>query len=287
VARPSPPSPSQSTSSQLAMWQLITCACAWHEVKLTHGGGSGELTGDKLARGSSILVLPQVASAAECADLLEHGMSAADKQQASLWSRSVSSLCEFTSNNPRSAGRVRVPIHSLSPSTSALFDNLLARVFSIIDDELPSVSALFARAYSEGTAGLVGTTSESSAVSLSKLHRQDGLQFSTREPAINVYRSQGEFHAHVDRQTLTVLIPLSPLNSYGGGGTGFWPSDSEGRPGQSVTAPAVVMRPPQGSALLYGGRITHAGMPVETGCRVIFLASFSARRLDLELLDAT
>lgn len=57
--------------------------------------------------------------------------------------------------------------------------------------------------------------------------------------------------------------------------------------GEPSTAPSVVMRPAPGSALLYGGSITHAGMPVMMGCRVIFLASFSSRRLDLELLESS
>jgi len=69
------------------------------------------------------------------------------------------------------------------------------------------------------------------------------------------------------------------------GGTGFWGPEQEAprytQYGEPSTAPSVVMRPAPGSALLYGGSITHAGMPVMMGCRVIFLASFSSRRLDL------
>ena len=72
------------------------------------------------------------------------------------------------------------------------------------------------------------------------------------------------------------------------GGTGFWGPEQEApRYGEPSTAPSVVMRPAPGSALLYGGSITHAGMPVMMGCRVIFLASFSSRRLDLELLESS
>ena len=36
------------------------------------------------------------------------------------------------------------------------------------------------------------------------------LEFSPREPAINVYGRGGEFAPHQDHQALTVLVPLSP-----------------------------------------------------------------------------
>ena len=42
-------------------------------------------------------------------------------------------------------------------------------------------------------------------------------------------------------------------------------------------APTVVLKPPLGSALVFGGDVTHAGMPVETGLRSVFVASFSTR----------
>ena len=271
---------------------LYTHAPAWSEVQLSPSVPRKGQLGAAVAEGRSVLVVPDVASPELCAELLELGMRAADDQQASIWARTAARVSEFTSNNPSSKGRVRVPIGSLPPQKSRLFDSLLRRVFSIVDDEMPSVAALFANAcYLEGDRAPTTALDEAAgSVSLSDLHASDGLEFSSREPAINLYRSRGaEFHAHTDRQTLTVLIPLTPPDSYEGGGTGFWSPDDEEVPryGQPTSTPAVVLRPPPGSALLYGGRVTHAGMPMETGCRVIFLASFSRRRLDLELLDTT
>ena len=38
-----------------------------------------------------------------------------------------------------------------------------------------------------------------------------------------------------------------------------------------------VLAPPAGTALIFGGDVTHAGMPVETGLRSVFVASFSTR----------
>ena len=271
---------------------LTALTPAWSEVRVASLSGSStslEL-GQDLARGNCVLQVSDVASPEECAELLKYGLRAADKQQASTWARTASFLAEFTSNNPRSEGRVRVPIRSLHPRQAQQFDHLMARVCSIVDNELPSVAKLFERDVDmdgDVTSSNMKMCDEPSTF-LSALHASGGLTYSTREPAINVYRSKGEFLAHTDRQTLTVLIPLSSPESYEGGGTGFWsPASDEGLPqyGQPSSAPGVVLRPPQGTALLYGGRITHAGMPVETGCRVIFLASFSARRLDLEVLD--
>ena len=57
-------------------------------------------------------------------------------------------------------------------------------------------------------------------------------------------------------------------------GTGFWAQDSLGH---RVEAPTAVLRPPAGTALLFGGHVTHAGIPVTAGERAVFVASFSAR----------
>ena len=36
-----------------------------------------------------------------------------------------------------------------------------------------------------------------------------------------------------------------------------------------------ILKPDRGTAMLFGGCVTHAGVPVETGCRVVFVASFN------------
>ena len=38
-----------------------------------------------------------------------------------------------------------------------------------------------------------------------------------------------------------------------------------------------MLKPPLGSALVFGGDVTHAGMPVEQGVRSVLVASFSTR----------
>ena len=93
--------------------------------------------------------------------------------------------------------------------------------------------------------------------------------FAGNEPSINVYTSGGEFEAHEDNHMLTVLVPLSPLDGFEGGGTGFW-SHVAGPGGK----PTLVMRPPPGTALMWTGDITHAGLPVTAGTRHVFVCSF-------------
>ena len=49
--------------------------------------------------------------------------------------------------------------------------------------------------------------------------------------------------------------------------------------------PLIVLRPPAGTALVYGGRVPHAGMPVVSGQRAILIGSFSLRRADLQSME--
>ena len=78
---------------------------------------------------------------------------------------------------------------------------------------------------------------------------------------------------------LTVLLPLTaPDADFAGGGTGFWSrADEDQGEGIPDFPPTTVIRPPLGTALLFGGDLTHAGMPVESGVRSVFVCSFSTR----------
>ena len=97
-----------------------------------------------------------------------------------------------------------------------------------------------------------------------------------------MYTHAGGFGTHKDHMALTVLIPLtSPENGdFKGGGTGFWSKRDE-EMGQFEMnrdgGPTAVIRPPLGTALIFGGDLSHAGMPVESGVRSVFVASFSTR----------
>tara|TARA_B110001452_G_scaffold159833_1_gene132988 strand:+ start:533 stop:1519 length:987 start_codon:yes stop_codon:yes gene_type:complete len=103
------------------------------------------------------------------------------------------------------------------------------------------------------------------------------LAFSPHEPAVNVYFAGGAFKAHQDKQSLTVLVPLSDTSEFDGGGTAFW-SLADAGPGASkgsARLPTMVLRPPAGTAMIWGGSVLHSGLPVEAGQRCVFVASFS------------
>lgn len=161
-------------------------------------------------------------------------------------------------------------------------ETLFTRVLTRIDDEVPSLSRdLF------GTDRLVGLHHHA--------RHDDGddddddepdqqLDYASREPAVNVYRDGGSFGAHEDERTLTVLMALShPDEDYRGGGTAFWKKKTKKnnktvKSGGDGSAP-IVIRPPAGTVLLFGGSVTHAALPVTAGCRVVVVASFSRRPL--------
>jgi hypothetical protein len=101
------------------------------------------------------------------------------------------------------------------------------------------------------------------------------LGFSLGEPAVIVYRTDGEFKPHQDRQSLTVLIPLSGPRAFDGGGTAFWTAaDCSGdNPGHN--APFISLIPQAGTAILFGGSVVHAGQTITAGERCVLVASFS------------
>ena len=145
------------------------------------------------------------------------------------------------------------------------------------------------------------------------VHSSPSLRFTHNEPAVNLYTSGGCFAPHKDLQALTVLVPLvsggagdvegggagdvesggaggfegGGAGAFEGGGTGFWArpaaegDDSLQRISGTVgcdvdaAAPSIVLAPPAGSALLFGGELTHSGQPVTAGQRAVFVASFS------------
>ena len=107
----------------------------------------------------------------------------------------------------------------------------------------------------------------------------DQLQYASREPAINIYRAPGgAFDAHQDDETLTALICLSvPEHDFQGGGTVFWEPKCS-----SSAAPVVMIRPPAGTVMLFGGTVTHAACAVTAGCRVMAVSSFGKQQQEEE-----
>jgi hypothetical protein len=66
-------------------------------------------------------------------------------------------------------------------------------------------------------------------------------------------------------QSLTILIPLSDPEAFGGGGTAFWAAADCVGGGVGSSPPALVLAPPAGTAILFGGSVTHAGQPTTAG----------------------
>ena len=83
-----------------------------------------------------------------------------------------------------------------------------------------------------------------------------------------------------DEQRLSILVPLTDHRHFEGGGTAFWsradrgPEDAQGQRTVSGTA-QLVLTPPVGAAIIFGGQATHAAQPVVSGERAIFVGSFS------------
>ena len=117
----------------------------------------------------------------------------------------------------------------------------------------------------------------------------------TRTPTLTLHQGGG-FGAHKDHMALTFILPLTcPTRGFSGGGTGFWSAEAEavgsyggGRDEADMLddnkanarpdgPPTAILRPPLGTAILFGGDVTHAGMPVEDGTRAVLVASFSTR----------
>lgn len=232
----------------------------------------------RLKAGDSILLLHDVMTLQECKQLSRQCIAAVaqerhdkrdnvDKQQHEPCLMRLPTIA-----SAQRALRTNTPCATALPAdVSQSLDHMLLRVAAFLDGELPDVvNDLF------GT-NLALQPLLQKTMAPKQTHTQDGgpgLQFASREPAVNVYRKGGEFLAHTDGQALTVLAPLTaPEVDFQGGGTAFWDPDARGH---RVTPPSLVLTPPPGTALLFGGTINHACMPVTTGTRTVVVASFSA-----------
>jgi len=216
--------------------------------------------GDRIKSGGSVLQIEGIVSVDECRKLC--GVCC---QLDEAWSNTVIEKRRLL-RLPTIAAAERAAVRNtpcadpLPADADQLLQRILMRAATLIDKQVPSIA--FNLFDGEGIAQLMA---------------DNQLKYSSREPAINVYSSGGEFLPHKDSQSITVLIPLSSPDDFVGGGTSFWSQDSRGH---RVEEPSVILRPPAGTAMLFGGCVTHAGVPVESGKRVVFVASFSNAKSD-------
>lgn len=264
-------------SSALSCTALPQC---WHTVLLADACSSA-CPGELVRAGDAVLTLNGLASDDECASLVEDALDSAALLQRSRFDQGLpptgrARLPTLAAMSRADASDLNCMQH-LSTRADALCKTILLRALHTIDTQLPTLRSEFV---------------PGEAHSLAHRFEADLLEYSSFEPAVNVYSAGGEFLPHKDHQALTVLVPLSGPDDFIGGGTGFWAKSAEPEPeaeqaaqgwaqGASTTfdvaAPSLVLTPPRGTAMLFAGHVSHAGMAVEGGTRVVLVASFSAK----------
>ena len=236
------------------MMESARIACtsgSWSEVFLNPREAGGESTpAESVAAGHSVMQLHRFASAAECMQLLQEATTVA-----SGWPLDL-----------KHPGRTRMPVKTaLSMQGQGLCDSLIVRALGVVETEFPLLHAALFREHGHTVTCI----------------NNPCFTFAVGEPGINIYTAGGQFEPHEDKQSLTILVTLSSIDAYDGGGTMFWPNgDSMGgsesvQPNTEDTDPAFIVRPPAGTALLFGGRVTHAGQTVLSGERGVFVCSLS------------
>ena len=231
--------------------------------------------GDAIGQGKAVVCIPDVASTEDCLTLFSAGLQAVEKRGESA----ARGRSRFSVSDPE----------SFSSNIVDICDEMLLEVLDYIDDIIPSVYETLFRPGEQWLANQpLNAQMEQPTVppldvlgdmcyNLADLYESEELEWSEGEPAINIYEKQGYFGAHKDHLALTVLVPLTfPSQDFAGGGTGFWRGNREVSENPE-TAPDLILRPPPGSALIFGGDVTHAGMPVEDGYRSVFVCSFSTK----------
>jgi len=244
---------------------------SWEEIPIdpspsgADDGVEGGCVAERLKRGDSVVVLHDVVAVDECRYVAER-CSRLDAPATELEKPGlvrIPTLAAF-----ERALRTRTPCANPLPRDvdELLHDDILSRVLRRIDRELPAIpQKLFG-----GVESLEAIFRGDKKISKDE---DKLLKFSSREPAINVYEEGGEFLVHKDAQALTVLLPFSSMGrDFEGGGTAFWSQDARGH---RVEEPSLILLPEAGTAMLFGGCVTHAGRPVLSGTRVVLVASFS------------
>ncbi|CAJ1355355.1 unnamed protein product [Effrenium voratum] len=193
---------------------------------------------------NSVLVVPDFLERSECHVF----MDAADRAAAS-----GSSAGKFYSNQP---GLNRYPVRKLDLEAQMLSDSVIKdRLLPFLEQQA------FAR----------------------ELFGHDRLSdlkafFSPGEPAVNRYIMGGGIAPHIDREAVTLNVLLSEPGAFAGGGTAFWPQEEKTE--EQEEKDVVILRPMQGTAILFNGQITHAGRAVSEGVRHAYVASFSLVSLE-------
>ncbi|CAE8732341.1 unnamed protein product [Polarella glacialis] len=227
-------------------------------MQTDHGdvGGANQLYhevtfGDKhdLFVWNSVLLLPDFLTKDECSILIEAG------------DRSAHSGTRASTEFATQEGMSRLPVRFLDLEAQLLTTSIEKRLKRILEEQFPELCEnIFGRR-----------------------HIKDmNFSFWPGEPAVNRYMVGGGLNPHTDKRTFTINVPLSELGAFSGGGTVFWPQGQLGPLEHSNIDKqgGVLVRPCQGTAVLFNGSVTHAGRIVTSGIRHLFSASFNLWSLD-------
>lgn len=215
---------------------------------------------DALAFGHAVVVIPDFIGADERKTFIDAAQAVARKSEAELVNGGVG---QGPSAAQSTTGRLRLQVADrLDTPSNMLTETILRRALAFVQEHLPAAGARMLKC---------------SASSLCMLPDHPGLEFSPGEPAVNIYTATGEFKPHEDKMGLTVLITLNGEDEFVGGGTAFWSPEHMNDARRGRAEPELVLKPAAGHALLFGGEVTHAGRPVESGTRCMFVASFSPK----------
>lgn len=241
--------------------------------------------GERIQSGKTLLTLTDLISQDEIDFLVQSSLEAADSKTNEEHNGNIRFNQNLDNEGVKNRLLIRMPTVSacrrddnlddaLPEPASLVLERIMERTLEYVDQKLcPSLKmTLFGRADATNEQTEKGEAQEE--VSIADLFRNDGLVYSTREPAINVYKPpHGHFGMHKDGKAMTILIPLSdPTNEFEGGGTAFW---SQAFPREGQHDASLRLRPKAGTVVLFGGGVYHSGLHIQSGIRVVFVASFS------------
>lgn len=231
--------------------------------------------GESIADGECVLTIPDIVTSEECHLLFQAALRARNRRGG-----------DSVAARGRSRFSVADPFAFDAPNIVLTCEEILLRVIDYLEEAAPSIyETLFAPGphwceWQPLNAQLEQPTTppdDELFDGLRELYVTSKLEWSEGEPAINIYEEQGYFGCHKDHLALTVLVPLlNPGESFSGGGSGFWAGNRETNENPG-TPPTMVLKPPAGTALIFGGDVTHSGMPVEQGLRSVLVCSFSTK----------
>ena len=252
-------------------------ALTWHEAPLGRGAvlsSTDAALAEAVCSSRSVLCVPAFCTPEEVSLLREAGVRAAELQMQNPLTSSESRLRIEVFG--RSLGIT--PMNLYAPP---LFDTLSSdcRSNSLGSEVQELATILVHRA--------IALVQSRNAALADGLHIRgctpdSPLSYSAGEPAINVYYAGGDFRPHRDAQSFTLLVPLSSPSEYEGGGTAFYePTATPAEAVRGMAAPIATLRPLAGTALLWGGELTHAAVAVTKGRRLVFVASATPRSWSL------